>query len=96
MALTTVPLQRIAAAAHDPIGAGAGMATRAPLLVEGVGRSLLTGSTVGGTRPLLAAGRWSGRWAAALRPALALVQDRAGVGATLLLTIYGRLQLDGG
>ncbi len=97
LALAAVPLQRLAAAAHDPVRAGAGMGTRVPLLLEAGARSAVASPTSGGIRAALPTRHVHAPWAGSIRHIGAAGAELAGSGpAALLLRIYGRLQLEGG
>ena len=94
--LAAIPLQPLAAAAHDPIGSGAGMGTRAPLMLETGARLAAPGAAAGMTRvPALPAGGSDPG-----TPKRSLVRDGGPAGGASLqavsLAAYGRLQLDGG
>jgi hypothetical protein len=94
--LAAIPLQPMAAAAHDPIGSGAGMGTRAPLMLETGARLAAPGTAAGMIRvPTVPSG---GVGLGAVGPSLAH-GGGAPSGAPLqavLLAAYGRFQLEGG
>jgi hypothetical protein len=94
--LAAIPLQRLAAAAHDPSTAGAGMGSRAPIMLETGARLAAPGSAAGSVRMSVAPARVA-LTAPGPNAALRAAQEReAGVVPTGLLTSYGRLQLEGG
>ncbi len=94
--LAAIPLQRLAAAAHDPSTAGAGMGSRAPLMLETGARLAAPGGAAGTLRlPIL-----PGRAPLAIPDRNAALgaagRHTAGPAPTARLTAYGRLQLEGG
>jgi hypothetical protein len=96
VALAAIPLQRLAAAAHDPVGSGAGMGTRAPLMLETGARLAAPGTASFMTRvPALPAG---GSGLGAPGPTLAhgAGQPAGAPPQAVSLAAYGRLQLEGG
>ncbi len=94
--LAAVPLPRLAAAAHDPVGAGAGMGTRVPLMLETGVRVATPGTAAGTVRQAALPSRpphlGSACPAASARAAEIATRHFAGV----RLVSVGRLQLEGG
>jgi len=94
--LAAIPLQRLAAAAHDPSSAGAGMGSRAPLMLETGARLAAPGGATGTMRLPVLPGRvamTAPERNAALRGAR---HHSAAPAPSALLAAYGRLQLEGG
>jgi len=94
--LAAIPLQRLAAAAHDPSTAGAGMGSRAPVMLETGARLAASGSAAGSLRMSVAPSRIA-LTALARHAASRAVRGReAGAAPTAILAAYGRRQLEGG
>lgn len=94
--LAVIPLQRLAAAAHDPVSAGAGMGSRAPVMLEAGARMAAPGTATG--LPGMDQVPLRGSRAAPAGPA-AIGQARRGPAPAVrrtYLAAYGRLQLEGG
>lgn len=96
MALSLIPLQRITAAVHDPVGSGAGMGTRAPLLIDGGARLQAPGVAAGLGKQTPLPSRAASVTPAARQLQVAKLRAPGRPRRSLRLSAYGRLQLEGG
>ncbi len=94
--LAAIPLQPLAAAARDPSTAGAGMGTRAPLMLESSARLTSPGSGAGTLRVPVLPGRGPSPTPPGRTPPSAALQGAPAPAPSSLLAAYGRLQLEGG
>lgn len=94
--LAAIPLQRLAAAAHDPSTAGAGMGSRAPLMLETGARLAAPGASTGTMRLPVLPGRVASTVPGRNGSLRAARRQDSGPVRSALLTAYGRLQLEGG